>query len=163
MKRFLIALIVLSIALMSVSMVGAQERPDREQNGPGFQGEFGNGEGRPEFGGNRDRRDNRNGALRGIFEEAGLDGEAIREARQNGATLAEILADTGADVDEITAQLIAEAEAHLQEAYENGDLDEEELAERLAGVEDRIDDLLNGDPQERPARGGDNAPEGDDV
>lgn len=153
MKRFLIALIVLSITLISVAAVGAQEpgnagRPERGElniDGP-ERGE--NGRGR------------RSGSpLRDIAEELGLEAETVREQRQNGATWAEILTEAGADLDEVTAQLTDQAETRINEALEAGRLTEEEAQERLDNIADRIDDLLNGEPDPRPEQ----PDEGDDV
>lgn len=105
---------------------------------------------------NRPERDgHQKGARRGFDGDVvagllGMDAEELRDALRNGATIAELAEANGVDVQTVIDTLVAEAEQHLDLAVEAGRLTEEEAAEKLAGLADKITSLVNG---ERPARG----------
>lgn len=138
-KRILIAIMV---ALMGIGIVAAQaddttaqddstEETFEERRGNGRFGERGNRGGRG-FGGSE------------ILEATGLTREELREALQNGATLAEILTANGVDVEAFITEQLANIEDRLDEAVAEGRITAEEAAERLESAEERIRERLNG-------------------
>ena len=82
--------------------------------------------------------------------------DELKAAREAGTTLAELAEQQGVEVSELIDALVAEAEEHLAEHVADGDLTQEEADERLAEIEQRITDRVNGvrpTEGERPDRG----------
>jgi hypothetical protein len=85
---------------------------------------------------------------RGVASEAltdllGIDGEELRTQLRDGATLAEIAADQGVEVQAVIDELVAEVEERVTNAVENGRIDQTEADEKLAEAESRITDMVN--------------------
>ncbi|MGB7878074.1 MAG: hypothetical protein WBL31_04865 [Ilumatobacteraceae bacterium] len=85
---------------------------------------------------------------RGVASEAltdllGIDGEELRTQLRDGATLAEIAADQGVEVQAVIDELVAEVEERVTNAVENGRIDQTEADEKLADAESRITDMVN--------------------
>lgn len=64
-----------------------------------------------------------------------------------GASIADLAAAAGVDVDTIIDQIEAQQAARINEALANGSIDQEQADERLESLRDRITDRVNG---ERP-------------
>lgn len=104
------------------------------------------------------RRQGGEGRFAGEFEAialaeefTGLEPQAIREAVQGGATLAELIEANGSDVDAFVTEAVALVEAHLDEAVANGNMDADR-AEQLKGeLTERITARINGERPQRPA------------
>lgn len=82
--------------------------------------------------------------------------DELKAAREAGTTLAELAEQQGVEVSTLIDALVAEAEEHVAEHVADGDLTQEEADERLAKIEQRITDRVNGvEPAggERPDRG----------
>jgi hypothetical protein len=88
--------------------------------------------------------------------------DELKAARESGTTLAELAEQQGVEVSTLIDALVAEAEEHVAEHVADGDLTQEEADERLAEIEQRITDRVNGvepaagdrpAPGERPDRG----------
>jgi len=91
------------------------------------------------------RRHHRGPDLQGIGEFLGLSGEEIRDALQDGSTLAEVAEANGSSGEELTAFLVAEAEERLDGAVADGRIDETEKDEKLADVAERIASMVDGE------------------
>ncbi len=108
-------------------------------------------------------RDNAQGNIRerlmnlnlpGLLSEAtGLDGQELMEALQSGQTPAELIEANGGDVEAVKAELVTMITERLATAVENGAIDQATADEISAGLEERIDNLLN-NPVELGARRG---------
>jgi len=68
--------------------------------------------------------------------------DLIAELR-SGKTLAEVALENGVEVDDVIEYLIDEAGERLDTAVENGNLTEDEAADKLSSVEGRITELLD--------------------
>jgi polyhydroxyalkanoate synthesis regulator phasin len=94
---------------------------------------------------------------RGVASEAltdllGIDGEELRTQLRDGATLAEIAQAQGVDVQAVIDELVAEVTERVDNAVEDGRIDQAEADEKLAEAEARITDMVNNG---RPERGED--------
>jgi hypothetical protein len=69
----------------------------------------------------------------------------LRTSLREGSSLAEIATEEGKSVDGLEAALLAAAKADLAEAVKDGRLTEEQQAEILAELPERIEGLVNGD------------------
>ncbi len=81
----------------------------------------------------------------------GITDEALKTSLGEGSTLAEIAEEKGKSVDGLKDALSAAARADIAKAVEDGQLTEAQQTEILAGLSDRIDDLVT---SERGPRGG---------
>lgn len=121
-----------------------ENRPERGEHGEGHgEGRGGHHGGPGMFG-------------RGVASEAltdllGLDAQELREQLRDGATLAEIATDQGVEVQDVIDELVGELQERLDNAVENGRIDQAEADEKLADAEARITDMVNNG---RPERGG---------
>lgn len=68
----------------------------------------------------------------------------LREALEDGKTLAQLARDRGKSVDGLVDALLERAEQKLDDAVEDGRLTEAEKREMLSGLRERITDLVNG-------------------
>ena len=100
-------------------------------------------------------------------EALGISTDELREALRDGATIAEVAALQGVDVQSVIDAMVAEAEERIAEAVENGRLTQEEADEKLAELTEKVTDVVNnGRPEgEGPrgpgGRGGPGAQDGD--
>ncbi len=89
------------------------------------------------------RRGNRGAGFEALQETLGLSGEEIRAELAAGNTLADIAEAQGVSVDELADQLIAGMEERLDQAVENGRIDESRADEIREGLEEKVDERLN--------------------
>ena len=95
--------------------------------------------------GRRGRRGQRRAArLATISEVLGIEAEDLRAELQDGATIADVAVANDVDVDDVVDALIANVEERLAEKVEEGDLTEDEAAEKLESKTERISDKVNG-------------------
>lgn len=95
------------------------------------------------------RGEHRGAAIAIILETLDITVDELRDARDEGLTLAELAEAEGVDVATLIDALVAEAEEHIAEHVADGDLTQEEADERLAEVEERITDRVTGEAPER--------------
>jgi hypothetical protein len=95
--------------------------------------------------------------LAGIAETAGLDQQAIMTQAQDGKTLRQIAEESGADVDEIVAQVVASETERVAQAVADGSLEQADADDYLADLETRLKEMMEGALQFGGGRG---APEG---
>jgi hypothetical protein len=99
--------------------------------------------------------------VRQTAEFLGIEPQAVVEALQGGATLAEVAEANGQTADALAAYLLAELEEYLQQAVENGRISQARADEILANAPERIENLINQPGPFRPHRlGPDGAPGG---
>lgn len=123
----------------------APEDGERGRRGP--RGEDGDG---PR--GARGPRGDRGARAEATAELIGIEVDDLRAALQDGQTLAEVAAANGVDPQTIIdAKVDAKAE-RLATAVEEGNLTEEEAAEKLADVTERITTRVNEGRPDRPDR-----------
>ena len=99
------------------------------------------------------------GGAAGVASEAltdllGIDAEELRTQLRDGATLAEIAKAKGIDPQAVVDELVAEVDERLDNAVENGRIDQAEADEKAADAEAKITDMVNNG---RPERGIDDA------
>ena len=123
---------------------GTTTTENDERRGPGAGHGPGHG---PGHGG--ERGEHRGAAIESILDTLGITADELRDARQHGASLAELAEAQGVEVATLVDALITAAEEHIAEHVANGDLSPEEADERLAEVEERITDRVNGEAPER--------------
>jgi hypothetical protein len=75
----------------------------------------------------------------------GIESEELRAALADGSTIAEVAEANDVDVQTVVDALVAEAEAHLDEAVADGRLDEERATEMKANLPDRISAMVDGE------------------
>lgn len=92
-----------------------------------------------------------------VSELLGLDNGEIRDQLRDGASLADIATANDIDPQALVDALVAEAQVRVDEAVANGRVDEADVAEKTADLEERISDFVNG---ERPGRPGPAGEEG---
>jgi hypothetical protein len=83
-------------------------------------------------------------------EYLGMTQAQLREALENGKTLAQVARDHNKSVDGLVNALLAGAEEKLQAAVDAGEMTQAEKKDMLAGLRDRITDLVNGRLPEPP-------------
>jgi len=74
----------------------------------------------------------------------GMTRAELRKALQDGKTLAQVARDEGKSVDGLVDALVAEAERKLDRAVEEGDVTDAERDDMIAGLRERITDVVNG-------------------
>jgi 3-hydroxyacyl-CoA dehydrogenase len=85
-------------------------------------------------------------AIEAAAEFLGMDVDELRTQLHEGATLAEIAGD---QADALVAELVSQAEERVAEAVETGRITQEQADEKLAEIEQRITDMVNGELPER--------------
>ena len=90
------------------------------------------------------RRGGRN--LDTVAEVLGLEVDELRAQLSEGATIADV---AGADLDAVIDALVAEKTERIADAVESGRLTQDEADEKLAEIEDRVTDKVNGIRGER--------------
>lgn len=97
------------------------------------------------------------GLLEPAADYLGLEGDELRDRLSGGDSLAEIAEAEGKGVDGLVDALVAAARERLDEALEDGRLDETELEETVERIRERVEALV----QDRfPGRGHRGAPGG---
>ena len=103
----------------------------------------------------RDGRRGRRGAVLDTVAEAlGLTSDEVKQGLRDGNSLADLAAEQGVDAADVRAALVAEANERIDQAVQNGRLDEADADEKRAMVEERVDDLIERDPSEFEGRKG---------
>jgi len=116
-----------------------ENRPGRGERGEGGREGRGEGRGPGMFG-------------RGVTSEAltdllGLDAQELRQQLRDGATLAEIATAQGVETQAVIDELVAELTERVDNAVENGRIDQVEADQKLADAETKITDMVdNGRP-----------------
>lgn len=87
-------------------------------------------------------------------ELLGLEPDELFEQLRDGNSLADIAEAQDVDVDVLVQALVDEAEAHVNDAVEDGKLSADEAAERLETLEERVTARVNGERPERPEGAG---------
>ncbi len=82
--------------------------------------------------------------VRGLADSLGLDLDQLRTDVKGGKTVAEAAAAQGASADDLKNALKTEATEHIDEALADGRIDQAKADELKAGLDGRIDDLING-------------------
>jgi hypothetical protein len=77
-----------------------------------------------------------------VVEATGMDQQALMAQVRAGKTLAEIAEANGADVDAIVAQVVAAETERINQAVADGELEQADAGERLAGLDVRIKEML---------------------
>jgi hypothetical protein len=127
------------------SVIAALEaaRPDRgDHGGPGAMGgRHGRGDG---------------AKLEAAATVLGLTAEELMTEVRNGSTLAEVAAEQGVETQAVIDALVADATTRINEGVADGRLTQEQADARLAGITEKITDLVNnGRPEGGPGhRGG---------
>ena len=106
----------------------------------------------------REDRQERPAARRAAFlatlEGLGISSDAVEAGREAGQTLAQIAEAEGVGRADLVDGLVVAAEERLAEAVANGTITEDEAAEKLAGIADKIDERVDAEPRERRGNGG---------
>jgi hypothetical protein len=77
-------------------------------------------------------------------EYLGVTEAELRTELEDGSTLADVAKEKGKSVDGLVDSLVKAAKADVADAVEAGRLTEDQAAEILDGIEDRITDMVNG-------------------
>ena len=85
---------------------------------------------------------------RGVASEAltdllGLDAQELRQQLRDGATLAEIATTQGVEPQAVIDELVAELTERVDNAVEDGRIDQTEADQKLADAEAKITDMVN--------------------
>ncbi|MBK8025679.1 MAG: hypothetical protein IPK19_30875 [Chloroflexi bacterium] len=86
---------------------------------------------------------------RAVEEATGLSPREVLEQVRSGKTLGEVIAENGGEPQAVIDSVLASATERLAQAVENGRLTQEQADERLAQLEVRLNDLMNGTLRER--------------
>jgi polyhydroxyalkanoate synthesis regulator phasin len=113
------------------AVVGALEAAKPERGGRGHGGRIGAG-------------------LDAAATAIGVTEDELRQALQDGKSIADVAAEKNVDVQEVIDALVADAKTRLDEAVDEGRLTQAEADEQLADVTERITAMVNG---ELPAGG----------
>lgn len=97
--------------------------------------------------GRRDRRQNRRSGRsearsEAVSEALGLSSEEIRQGFAEGKSLADMAEEQGVEVSVLRDALLANMTERIDTAVEEGRIDEDEAAEKLAELEARVDERL---------------------
>lgn len=88
----------------------------------------------------------------------GMTVDEIRDAVRAGSSVADLAAANGADLQQVIDLLVVQAQERLDEAVADGRLTAAEAAEKVAGIETRVTEMVNGEfahaAREPGARGG---------
>src|SRR5690606_24110535 len=87
-----------------------------------------------------------------VLDALGIEADELREALAEGRTLAEIADANGSSAEALDDALVADAEARLAEAGEDGRLTEGQADERLAELREHLGAVVTGDAPAFPGR-----------
>lgn len=88
-----------------------------------------------------------------VFSDLGLEPEDIRSGVADGLTLGEIADANGSSADALADALAQAMNDRLDAAVEAGRIDAEDAAERAEGIDEKADDIVNGEFPGRRGRG----------
>ncbi len=132
-----------------IGFASAQEdgddQADRTAETDHDEGDWGRGHGRRGLQGHPAR----GAELEVLTETLGLDAGELRAALAEGRSLADIAAEQGVAVEDLSAALAAEAEERIDDAVADGMLDAERAEDMKANLAERIGDNINRIPSER--------------
>lgn len=83
-----------------------------------------------------------------LTETLGLEADELRDALQDGKSLADIATEQGVSVDELKAALQQAAEERIDQALADGHIDEEKAAELKATLAEHVEAHINRSPTE---------------
>ena len=92
------------------------------------------------------------GGLGELAEITGLSAEDIRAGLAEGNTLAEVVGDQMSE-DDLVAALVAAATERIDSAVDAGRIDQERGEELIADLDEKITEMVNRDPADRPEGG----------
>lgn len=122
----------------STESTESEERSERGERADGEERQGrGNGEGR-----GKGKGCNKN--LDAVAEALGMEADDIKAELEAGSTLAEIAEANNVDPETLVDAMVAAATERVEEKVTEGDLTEEEAAEKLAAKADRIEDKVFG-------------------
>ena len=78
-------------------------------------------------------------------EAIGIESEELRSALRDGSTIAEVAAANDVEVQTVIDALVADAEAALDQAVEDGRLDEDQAADIKEDLPERIEAMVDGE------------------
>lgn len=84
------------------------------------------------------------GGLSVVAEVLGIDATELHDRLEAGETIADIAAAQNVAVDDVVSALVADAQERLDAAVADGRLTQEEADARLADIEQRMTDAVNG-------------------
>ena len=90
--------------------------------------------------------------LEGAAGYLGLTRDELRRQLMSGKSLAQIAADKGKSVDGLKDAIKAAVKARLDKAVDDKRLTQKQEDDILAGLDDRLDDIVNRKPGDRPPR-----------
>ena len=94
------------------------------------------------------RRGNKRGGCgpsEAVAEALGMEVDELKAELEAGSTLAEVAEANDVDPDELVELMVANATERIEEKVAEGDLTDEEAAEKLANKTERIEDKVFGD------------------
>lgn len=91
------------------------------------------------------------GPSEAVAEALGMDVDSLKAELEAGSTLAEVAEANGVDPNELVELMVADATERIDEKLAEGDLTEEEAAEKLANKTERIEDKVFGDDDDDAA------------
>ena len=100
-------------------------------------------------------------AIESAADAIGISVDDLVAELRGGATIAEVAGDNDVDAESVIDAIVATAGEHLADAVADGRLSDDEAAERLAGIEERAADMVNGEFEPGVRRGRRGAPGGD--
>jgi hypothetical protein len=83
--------------------------------------------------------------LAAAAEAIGIEESALRAALEDGQTIAEVAEANDVEVGAVIAAMVAESEAAIDQAVEDGRLTEAQAEEKRANLEERVTAVVNGE------------------
>lgn len=142
-----------TITAAQAEAVAADLASDLPSRGAGQGGPFGRmGHDMGELGGHHHGRF---GGGQVIADALGIDLATLRDELRDGASLADVAAAHGVDVQVVIDAIVARASERLDQAVEDGRLTDEQAADRLAELTERVTDMVERPMPQRPGAGTD--------
>ena len=79
-----------------------------------------------------------------LVSALGVTADELKEARKAGSTIAEIAASNNVDVQTVIDKLVAAGKIELQQLLSDGNITQTQYDKRIAGLNERVTDLVNG-------------------
>ena len=79
-----------------------------------------------------------------LVSALGVTADELKEARKAGSTIAEIAASNQVDVQTVIDKLVAAGKSELQQQLTDGNITQSQYDQRVAGLNERVTDLVNG-------------------
>lgn len=100
------------------------------------------------------RRGGHGPGLEVAAQALGMTTDELHTALHGGSTLAQVAADKGVDVQVIVDALVASARNHIAQEVTDGEITQEQADQKLADVDQRVTDMVNGVRPERGSQDG---------